>query len=477
MLLSAALLFGACSEKQETVIPVTGVSLNLPSSLNLLIGATLILDATVEPAEATNQTVTWSTDDDRIASVSPEGVLTAVATGTTTITVSAGDGRFTATSAITVTDGIVHVTGVTLNPPDAVLLVGATLVLDATVEPADATNQTITWSSDDDRVATVSMEGVLTAKATGTATIIVTTVDGRYTASSTITVDEQNITMTTKASEVNLRIDITAGYLNIDWGDGDSYSESGAGAFNIFHNYSSASEYRITITGNHIERLVCQSSFFTALDVSKYPALKELYCYANILTALDVSKNTYLEVLWCPSYSLTTLDVSKNTALRYLLCSHNQLTALDVSRNTALKGLYCNNNQLSTLDVSMNTALTVLNCGNNALIALDVSENTAIEALSCYNNQLTALDVSKNTALIELDVSKNLLTASELNNLFRTLPYVIETGADIDIENNSGTLDCDRSIAKGKGWFFNDFHYIRSVKLNMNFLNYKSNKK
>ena len=81
----------------------------------------------------------------------------------------------------------VQATGVTLDKTLASVKQGKTLTLTATVAPADATNKNVTWSSDNESVATVS-DGVVTGVATGTAQITATTVDGNHTASCTVTV-------------------------------------------------------------------------------------------------------------------------------------------------------------------------------------------------------------------------------------------------------------------------------------------------
>ncbi|MCQ2315455.1 MAG: Ig-like domain-containing protein [Bacteroidales bacterium] len=82
----------------------------------------------------------------------------------------------------------VPVTGVTLNTGELSLNVGATETLTATVVPDNATNKNVTWSSNQESVATVSESGVVTAVAAGTATITVTTEDGNKTASCNVTV-------------------------------------------------------------------------------------------------------------------------------------------------------------------------------------------------------------------------------------------------------------------------------------------------
>ena len=81
-------------------VPVSGVSLNKDST-SLTVGDTETLTATITPDNATNKNVTWSSDTPSVASVN-NGVVTAVAPGTATITVTTADGGFTATCAVTV---------------------------------------------------------------------------------------------------------------------------------------------------------------------------------------------------------------------------------------------------------------------------------------------------------------------------------------------------------------------------------------
>lgn len=87
-------------------------------------------------------------------------------------------------------DDDVSVTGVSLDKTTAELEVGGTLTLTATIEPANATNQNVSWSSSDENVATVA-NGTVTAKAAGSAVITVKTADGGKEASCTITVTEK----------------------------------------------------------------------------------------------------------------------------------------------------------------------------------------------------------------------------------------------------------------------------------------------
>ena len=169
--------------------PVTGVTVSPTTGSITVGGAALELTATVAPEDATNKSVTWSSSDDTVATVSATGEVTAVGAGSATITVTTVDGSFTATCAVTVSAATVAVTGVTVSPKTDSLAVGdADITLTATVAPADATNKNVTWSSSSDAIATVSDAGVVHAVGAGEATITVTTVDGSFTDTSVITV-------------------------------------------------------------------------------------------------------------------------------------------------------------------------------------------------------------------------------------------------------------------------------------------------
>lgn len=183
-------LGGGGSVTPPDPVAVTGVSLN-KNATTIAIGANETLTATITPANADNQTVTWSSNNTAVATVNQTGKVTGVSAGTATITVTTQDGNKTATCTVTVPDPSadpVAVTGVSLNKTSTSLTVGATETLTATVAPANATNQAITWSSNNTAVASVDQNGKVTAVAAGTATITVTTQDGNKTATCTVTV-------------------------------------------------------------------------------------------------------------------------------------------------------------------------------------------------------------------------------------------------------------------------------------------------
>ena len=169
---------------------VTGVSLN-KTELALEVGETGTLEAKVEPNDASNKGVTWSSSNNEIATVN-NGVVTAVKEGTTTITVTTAEGGKTATCKVIVNAPQTKpVTNVTLEPNTLTLEVGKSETLTAKVEPSDATNQKVTWESNATNVATVDNSGKVTAVSEGTATI--TAKAGEQTATCTVTVTKADV--------------------------------------------------------------------------------------------------------------------------------------------------------------------------------------------------------------------------------------------------------------------------------------------
>ena len=251
--------------------PVSGVTLSQDDAVLTVGGETLTLTATVAPANAKDKTVSWTTSNDAVATVDANGVVTAVSAGTATITATATNGTDdtsddkTATCTVTVTqnykvtlaDGtedsgnwtispanpqpgdvvtityggtkkvksvkavkkaaVIKVTIITLNKTETTINVGSTETLSVTaIDPSNATDKTYTWNSDNTAVATVDADGVVTAKAAGTANITATANDGSgvtATCAVTVIVPVSSITINnapTEALFVNSKGTLTA---------------------------------------------------------------------------------------------------------------------------------------------------------------------------------------------------------------------------------------------------------------------------
>ncbi len=174
-------------------VPIQSISLN-ESTINMEIGESETLEATVLPENATDKSVTWTSEDPTIATVE-DGVVTAVAEGHTTIIATGSDGITWAGCSVYVTDPNPSVKSVSLNESTLEIDLGENSTLTATVMPYNAVDKSVIWESSDTDVATVA-NGVITAVGVGETTIKVTTVDGGFTATCIVTVVDNSIHVT-----------------------------------------------------------------------------------------------------------------------------------------------------------------------------------------------------------------------------------------------------------------------------------------
>lgn len=159
-----------------TVNPILVSSINLSSStLNLNVGEYAILSVTITPDNATNKNVEWSSSNSSIASVS-NGIVTAMTSGSCVIKAKTTDGSEIESSCV-VTVANIPVTNLTLDKESIEILVDEEATISANVYPANATNQTLSWTSSNGNVATVD-GGLVTARGAGETVITVRSTDG-----------------------------------------------------------------------------------------------------------------------------------------------------------------------------------------------------------------------------------------------------------------------------------------------------------
>jgi len=171
-------------------VDAAGISIGSCPSAELAIGNSHQLASVIEPSDASDKSVSWSSSNTEVATVNEGGLVTGVAEGTALITVTTNDGGFTDQCEIQVIKPVISVTGVEITAcPDYELTVDDTLQIEATLSPADADDPGVIWSSSNTSIANVDESGLVWAISAGTATISITTNDGSYTDECIVTVE------------------------------------------------------------------------------------------------------------------------------------------------------------------------------------------------------------------------------------------------------------------------------------------------
>ncbi|MCR5561593.1 MAG: Ig-like domain-containing protein [Bacteroidales bacterium] len=174
--LDTMVFYGEVKPFTTDVIKVESVSLNIKNYTFNKIGNTITLSPTVLPADATDKSVEWTSSDNNVAKVTNSGFVEAVGNGVATIIVTTKDQSKTDTCAITVAQ---LVTSISLNKNTTLLLnEGEDFTFTASVNPDNAADKVLKWTSSNESVATVDQTGKVTAISEGAATIKAESQDG-----------------------------------------------------------------------------------------------------------------------------------------------------------------------------------------------------------------------------------------------------------------------------------------------------------
>jgi uncharacterized protein YjdB len=304
-------------------------------------------------------------------------------------------------------------TTVTLEPCD-------TVRLKATVTPANAYDQTVTWTTSDSNVATVDENGKVTADRGGTATITATTTDGNFKATCTVTVNDEDVT--SKFDEAFLAALKDRGYIS-----------------NTATTVMKSDTYKIQ------EILSLGGSMTTLKGIECLANLESLDAGDYALTSVDISQNKKLRTLSLRQcHSLKSIDVSQNKKLTYLSLKDSGFSSLDVSQNKELETLSVSGCALTSLDVSQNAKLQNIDVRFNELTSIDISKNKELTSLNVNNNKLTSLDVSPNAKLQQLDVGSNELASIDISNCQNLTKFYCE--------GNPGDSDSKFIVTVWKGF-------------------------
>lgn len=149
----------------ESIRPVTSVAVT-PGSVSIAEGKSTKVSLTVSPSNATYREVEWSSSDSSIATVDYSGEITGVKAGICKVYATSVDGnKIVGVCKVTVKP-TVAATGVTINSKSITMLPGQTRTLTARIKPTKST-ESVNWVSGDTSVATVSANGVVTARGQG----------------------------------------------------------------------------------------------------------------------------------------------------------------------------------------------------------------------------------------------------------------------------------------------------------------------
>ena len=388
----------------DDTVPVTGLSLTT-TSVSIVIGESFQLSATVTPDNATDKSVSWSSANPAIASVSDSGLVTGNAEGNTDITASSGG--ISATCKITVTMNIIEVTGITLNSSEETLHVGDTFTLSATVSPSDATDKSVSWSSSNDAIVTVGKEGLVTAVAVGEATVAA--FHGNVYATCRFIVKESDVAVTS----------VTLNKTSATLTEGESMQLTAS------VNPPDATDNSVRWSSSNIEvATVSSEGLVTAVSsgsakITATAGGKSADCTITVVAA-NIEANSI------------TLD---KTSLELAVGTAEVLTATVLPENATDKTVNWTSSEKSIATVDQNGKVTAIKAGN-ATITAKINNLTASCAVTVF---IPVSSISLNTTnktLKENEEFKLIATVSPSNATYKTIVWTSNNPNVATVDSN-----------------------------------------
>ena len=269
-------------------------------------------------------------------------------------------------------------------------------------------------------------------------------------------------------------INIEAKSVSINWGDGSKTEKfEPNGKMQVIHSYIAGENYQLTINASQLTKLYLFGSqneleilraddripfynynknrFTASVYVEKYYGLESInFSNCNNLSELGIG---YLPMI-------KSIDCSNLPALSFMWTRHLEfIREINVTKNSLLKGLIIADDVMpeNNIDLTKNPLLEYLLIEDFECPYLDISYNTRLKYFDIEGmDKLKQLKLAdKYPFLKSIGLSETLLTAQDLNALFESLS--VKTPEDcvfINIENNLGDNNCNRSIAMIKGYSF-----------------------
>ena len=424
-----------------TVEPTLVTSLSLNRSVaTLKTNETITLIANVFPTAAQNRTVTWSSSDTSVATVSSEGVVTALKVGTATITATTTDGsNLTATCKVTVVE--TPATGISLNKTTASLKANETVTLTATVTPSTTTNKSVIWTSSDETVATVK-DGVVTAHKVGTANIIVTTTDGsNLSATCKVTVVEtlatgislDKTTATLKASEiVTLTATVTpstATNKNVTWSSSNETVATVKDGVVTAHKVGTATIIATTADGSNLTatcQVTVEATIAKTMTLDKTNVTLKATESVTLIANITPESTTNKELSWISS------DESVATVKDGVVTAHKVgtaniiVTTTDGSNLTAICKVNVERTSAETLTLDK-TNVTLKATETVTIIANITPANTTNKELSWISSDESVATVKDGVVTAhKIGTANIIVTTTDGSNLTAICKVTVE---------------------------------------------------
>ncbi len=454
--------------------PVTDIYFE-EEEINISKNEIVTLEPVILPADATNQKFVWCVSDPNIATVTQTGVVKGINGGTTTVTATTADGGYTAECIVNV---IVNVDSVSLNLTEETLSIGETTALEAVISPANATNKNVSWSSNDDSVATVDENGIVTAVSKGTATITVTTEDWAKTATCVITVIEPvtavEISQNSASVVLNEILQLSASvvpsetkYTDIIWSSSDetvaTVSENGIVTANKLgiatitataHNGVNAvcEIYVVAFEGAEYTEFECEKTADgTAVRITAYCGTSSDVVIPKAIGGLPVTSlgaNLFADC----KQTIDTLTITK-TVTEIEMGSFDSSVGKVLCYENSVAHTYCKTNGINyefIFEMTVNPSSVTMTKGNGKQLSVNITPSTMADtAIKWTSSNIAIATVDENGVVTGVGLGTTSIVVSTIDGGYYAICEVVVTGYKVEYYSD-GNLHFSEYLFEGE---------------------------
>ena len=414
------------------------------------------LIVSIDPVELSSSKLTWKSSNPSVVTVDENGVIKGINNGKAIITVTSANGK-TATCIVEVVNDAVNVNKITLSTAKQTINVGTTTQIKAKIEPSNATNRELVWSSSDPSVATVNSSGVVKGIKDGTVTITAKTKDGTVVASITITVKKAEPTIESisfSQNTVSVKKDDTLGLIPIVTPSELSSSKL---------NWESSNPSIATVDENG--KVTGVSVGETVITVTSSNG-KKATCTVNVTTDdIDVQKIILTPREKTIGNGKTTQVIAavepENATNRELVWSSSDESVATVNSNGIVQGI---KDGIVTITAKTKDGRVV------ASTKIVIDESIDDEKLSVFDDDHTPITWNDATDLKIFDKASYTLDGKIAPESSDTYQFVVRNTTKLNIkysidfiENNQNNINMQYKLKKNDTYLID--HYVRASEL------------
>lgn len=393
-------------------------------------GFSQTIETIIVPNNATNKQLSWTSSDEDIVAVNDEGKVTAKTDGEATITISAQDGSNVSTQInIKV---ITPVENIALNEQNVNLdLSGESSVqLLATITPDTATDKNITWTSSDERIASVNESGLVTAKSNGNVTIIAESTNGKK-AKCNVTVQTSAISIRLNATSKKIDSSITKNFQLIG-------TISPSTTTNKTIKWTSSNPNVATVDENGLVTVKENgTTTIKAITVNN----KEATCNITVQTSptaislnkekitIDLSKNSSINQQLSVSYTPSNANINKG-----ITWSSSNENVATISQSGMVTGK-ANGNAIITATTangkSTNCTITVQTSPTSIYFTTNKIDNTKFETIKKGSTKTINAVIEPSSANVDTSITYSLVGNSKVASVNSSTGTVTATQAGV----------------------------------------------